>query len=110
MNRYEALDLPKASTAEGGGFIDRQVLSMQGETMHITIAKASARANERRLTVTMKRIASTIFTGLVAALCLLPHAALAQITTGTVTGRVLDSSGAVISGAHVVLISQAHGT
>ena len=47
---------------------------------------------------------------LVAALCLLPFAALAQVTTGTVTGRVLDPSGAVIPAAQVVLISETQNT
>ncbi|HEY4085672.1 MAG TPA: carboxypeptidase-like regulatory domain-containing protein, partial [Bryobacteraceae bacterium] len=41
-------------------------------------------------------------------LFLLP--ASAQITTGTVTGRVVDSSGGVIPNAQVVLISQAQNT
>jgi len=34
----------------------------------------------------------------------------AQITTGTVAGTVVDSSGGVIPGATVVLISEARGT
>src|ERR1035437_10200666 len=55
------------------------------------------------------RITRSIFVGLVAALFLLPLAALAQVTTGNVTGRVIDSSGGVIPGAHVALISEAHG-
>ncbi len=36
--------------------------------------------------------------------------AVAQITTGMVTGRVVDSSGAVVPGAQVILISEARGT
>ena len=44
------------------------------------------------------------------ALFLLPPSALAQITTGTVTGRVVDSSGAVVPGAKVVLVSETRGT
>lgn len=51
-----------------------------------------------------------VLTALVAALCLLPCAAPAQVTTGNVTGRVIDSSGAVIPGAQVVLISQTQNT
>jgi hypothetical protein len=34
----------------------------------------------------------------------------AQITTGTVTGRVLDAGGGVIPGATVILISETRGT
>jgi len=34
----------------------------------------------------------------------------AQITTGMVTGRVIDSSGGVVPGARVILISEARGT
>jgi hypothetical protein len=50
-----------------------------------------------------------LFLSLVAAYCLL-HSALAQVTTGNVTGRVTDSSGAVIPGAQVVLISETQNT
>ena len=46
---------------------------------------------------------------LVLTLCLLPSSVLAQVTTGNVTGRVVDSSGSVIPGAQVVLISEVHG-
>jgi hypothetical protein len=47
--------------------------------------------------------------GLVAAMFLLAPLALAQVTTGLVTGRVVDSSGGVVPGVNVVLISQVHG-
>jgi len=47
---------------------------------------------------------------LVAALCLLPFGALAQVTTGSVTGRVVDQSGSVIPAAQVVLISESQNT
>jgi hypothetical protein len=47
--------------------------------------------------------------GLVAAMFLLAPMALAQVTTGSVTGRVTDSSGSVIPGVSVVLISEVHG-
>ncbi len=47
------------------------------------------------------------FAGFAAAL--LPLVALAQVTTGTVTGRVADSSGGVVPNVHVVLISEVHG-
>ncbi len=58
----------------------------------------------------MIRITSTIFAGLVAAMWLLPLSAPAQVTTGNVTGRVIDPSGAVIPGAQVVLISESQNT
>jgi hypothetical protein len=59
----------------------------------------------------MIRITRDIFlVCLFAALYLLPHSAPAQIATGTVTGRVIDPSGAVIPNAHVILISEARGT
>jgi hypothetical protein len=48
--------------------------------------------------------------GLVAALVLLAPPALAQITTGTVTGTVKDATGGVIPGATAVLISETRGT
>jgi carboxypeptidase family protein len=44
------------------------------------------------------------------ALALMPGIALAQITTGAVTGIVRDPSGAVIPGATVVLTSETRGT
>src|SRR3954467_500522 len=47
--------------------------------------------------------------GLIAA-CLLSSSVQAQVTTGNLTGRVLDSSGGVIPNAHVVLVSEEHGT
>ena len=56
----------------------------------------------------MKRITHGVLACLAAALFVLP--ALAQVTTGNLTGRVLDSSGGVIPNAHVVLISEEHGT
>jgi len=58
----------------------------------------------------MIRSVYSILAGLVAALLLLPSSALPQVTTGNVTGRVVDSSGGVIPGAHVVLISEAQNT
>ena len=58
----------------------------------------------------MIRSTCSIVAGLVVALFLLPPSALAQITTGTVTGRVVDSSGGVIPGANVILISETRGT
>ena len=57
----------------------------------------------------MTRSTSSIFIRLVAALSLLPSA-VAQITTGNVTGRVIDASGAVIPGAQVFLISESKNT
>jgi hypothetical protein len=49
-------------------------------------------------------------TGLVFALLLAVSPALAQITTGTVSGTVKDAQGGVIPGATVVLISESRGT
>src|SRR5512137_2387635 len=47
---------------------------------------------------------------LVAALFLVPCPASAQITTGTISGRVVDAQGGVIPGATVILISETRGT
>jgi len=54
--------------------------------------------------------AGRIFTCLAMVLCLLPLSAPAQVTTGTVTGRVVDPSGGVIPSAQVVLISESQNT
>ena len=48
--------------------------------------------------------------GLVVALFLLASLALAQITVGTLTGRVVDASGGIVVGARVDLISETQGT
>ena len=59
----------------------------------------------------MLRVPRSIFSvGLVVPLFLLALSAPAQVTTGNVTGRVVDSSGGVVPGAQVVLISEVHGT
>ena len=58
----------------------------------------------------MKRATFYLVAGVIAALLLVPSSALAQITTGTVTGRVMDAQGGVIPGATVVLISETRGT
>ncbi|MGA7235632.1 MAG: carboxypeptidase-like regulatory domain-containing protein [Bryobacteraceae bacterium] len=52
----------------------------------------------------------SVCVGFVAALFLLSFSTSAQITTGTVTGRVVDSTGSVVPNAHVVLISETRGT
>jgi hypothetical protein len=58
----------------------------------------------------MIRARRSIFNaGLVATLSLLALSAPAQVTTGNVTGRVVDSQGSVIVGAQVTLISEVHG-
>ena len=57
----------------------------------------------------LRSISSFVVCG-VAALFLLPALSTAQITTGTVTGRVVDSTGGVIPNASVVLISETRGT
>ena len=51
-----------------------------------------------------------VLAAIIGAWFLIPSVAPAQITTGTVTGRVVDPTGAVLVGAHVVLISDSHGT
>ncbi|MDE3196641.1 MAG: carboxypeptidase regulatory-like domain-containing protein, partial [Acidobacteriota bacterium] len=58
----------------------------------------------------MTRRISSIFAAFLAVLVLLPPLALAQITTGNVSGRVVDSTGGVIPQATVVLVSEARGT
>src|SRR5580692_8295373 len=57
----------------------------------------------------MIRSTRNYIAALVAALFLLAPLALAQVTTGSVTGRVADSSGGVIPGVNVVLVSEVHG-
>src|SRR5215471_900715 len=58
----------------------------------------------------MKHIACRVAVGFVAALMLSQFSAQAQITTGTVTGRVVDSTGGVVPNAHITLVSEARGT
>jgi hypothetical protein len=58
----------------------------------------------------MTRSIRSILVGLVASLLLLAPSAVGQITTGTVTGRVVDSTGGVITSANVVLVSETRGT
>ena len=58
----------------------------------------------------MVRPTLSLAVALILALALLPSTAAAQITTGTVTGRVVDTQGGVIPGATVVLISETRGT
>ena len=58
----------------------------------------------------MKRKICSISAGIVIGFALLSSSAMAQVTTGTVTGRVIDSSSAVVPHARVVLVSEARGT
>lgn len=67
-------------------------------------------ANEKETKINVIRNISRMSGCLVAALCLLPFGALAQVTTGSVTGRVVDQSGSVIPAAQVVLISESQNT
>ena len=60
--------------------------------------------------VVMRRGTCSIVVGVVVGLFLLASSAFAQITTGTISGRVVDASGGVIPGATVVLISETRGT
>ena len=57
----------------------------------------------------IRKTFSILSAGLVAAVLLLPYAAMAQVTTGNITGRVVDSSGGVVPGASVSLVSEVHG-
>lgn len=58
----------------------------------------------------MKREICSISDGIVMGFALLASSAMAQVTTGTVTGRVIDASSAIVLNARVVLISEARGT
>ena len=60
----------------------------------------------------MRRSTSGIVAGgiVVVVLFLLSSSASAQITTGTISGRVDDAQGGVIPGATVVLVSETRGT
>jgi len=58
----------------------------------------------------MRRRMRLVCTNLMLALMMVSSPALAQITTGTVSGTVKDPQGAVIPGATVVLISETRGT
>jgi hypothetical protein len=58
----------------------------------------------------MQRRMLVVGGGLVLGLMLVSAPALAQITTGTVSGNVKDAQGGVIPGATVVLISETRGT
>ena len=58
----------------------------------------------------MKRKFCSISAGIVMGFALLSSSAMAQVTTGTVTGRVIDSTGGIVPNAKVVLVSEARGT
>jgi len=58
----------------------------------------------------MKRKIGSVFAGVVMGFALLASSSMAQVTTGTVTGRVIDASSAVVPNARVVLIREARGT
>ena len=58
----------------------------------------------------MKRKICSISAGILIGLALLSSSAMAQVTTGTVTGRVIDSTSAIVPNARVVLVSEARGT
>src|ERR1039457_6392135 len=58
----------------------------------------------------MKRKICSISAGIVMGFALLSSSVMAQVTTGTVTGRVIDSSSAIVPNARVVLVSEARGT
>src|SRR5882672_3813868 len=58
----------------------------------------------------MRRRVLLVGHGLMLVILLVSAPALAQITTGTVSGNVKDAQGGVIPGAPVVLISETRGT
>src|SRR6516165_11811239 len=58
----------------------------------------------------MKGRICSILAGAVMGFALLTSSATAQVTTGTVTGRVIDATGGIVPNAKVVLISEARGT
>src|SRR5215469_601623 len=58
----------------------------------------------------MKRRISSGLAAVVMGIALLTSSAMAQVTTGTVTGRVIDATGGIVPNAKVVLISEARGT
>ena len=58
----------------------------------------------------MRRRMLVVGAGVMSALILFATPALAQITTGTVSGSVKDSTGGIIPGATVVLTSETRGT
>src|SRR5215469_17401488 len=58
----------------------------------------------------MKRRISSGLAAVVMGIALLTSSAMSQVTTGTVTGRVIDSTGGIVPNARVVLISEARGT
>src|SRR5215471_13436997 len=58
----------------------------------------------------MKRRISSGLAAVVMGIALLTSSATAQVTTGTVTGRVIDSTGGIVPNARVVLLSDARGT
>ena len=64
----------------------------------------------RKVGVMIRIVRSILFVGLFVALFFRPPTAPAQVTTGSVTGRVVDSTGGVIPNAQVVLISETHNS
>jgi len=58
----------------------------------------------------MKRKICSISAGFVIGFALLASSAMAQVTTGTVTGRVIDATSSIVPNARVVLVSEARGT
>ncbi len=71
------------------------------------MAISNRRAKRGSMIRTVHRIINVC---LVAALFLLPFTAPAQVTTGNITGRVVDPSGAVVAGAKVVIVSESQNT
>src|SRR5947199_354555 len=58
----------------------------------------------------MKRKICSISAGIVMGFALLSSSGMAQVTTGAITGRVVDSTGGTVPNAKVVLVNEARGT
>src|SRR5215469_10373318 len=81
-----------------------RIQSSHGARMGLRVPSHVAREGK------MKGRICSIFAGIVLGFALLTSSAMAQVTTGTVTGRVVDSTGGIVPNARVVLVSEARGT
>src|SRR5215469_4381481 len=81
-----------------------RIQSSHGARMGLRVPSHVAREGK------MKGRICSIFAGIVMGCALLSSSAMSQVTTGTVTGRVVDSTGGIVPNARVVLVSEARGT